>query len=212
MSTKRTEWKPGDAVTWRGVYRNRVWHAQTVIIVQDTPEEIVMTLLPGAECVAPEGYLNGKDSNRRRWNFKDKDWEKQNYLWRNNRLLLLLEPQKYYSTMYFWHDESNEFLCYYINFQLPFQRSHCGVDTLDLDLDLIINPDFSFEWKDEDDYQKAIDNGVIIPEWTQEIEMAKNEVVNKLEKRQYPYDGSWLNWMPDPNWLPPKLPENWDKT
>jgi len=204
-------WKPGDVIAWRGIYRNQVWHAQTVIVVKDTPEEIVMALLPGAECVAPEGYLNGKDSNKRRWNFKDNDWEKQNYLWRSNRLLLLLQPQKYYSTIYFWNNESNEFLCYYINFQLPFQRSHCGVDTLDLDLDLIINPDFSFEWKAEDDYQKAIDNGVIMPQWTQEIEMAKKEVFDKLEKRQYPFDGSWLNWMPDPSWSPPKLPLNWDK-
>jgi hypothetical protein len=32
-----------------------------------------------------------------------------------------------------------------------------------------------------------------------------------LEKRQYPFDGSWLDWMPDPSWTPPKLPENWDK-
>jgi len=213
VAGKRLEhmWNSGDVIAWRGIYRNQIWHAQTVIVVKDTPEEIVMALLPKAECVAPEGYLNGKDSNKRRWNFKDKAWEKQNYLWRTNLLLLLLEPQKYYSTIYFWNNESNQFLCYYVNFQLPFKRSHCGVDTLDLDLDLIINPDFSYEWKDEDDYQKAIDKGVIIPEWTQEIEMAKNEVFNKLEKRQYPYDGSWLNWMPDPNWSPPKLPENWDK-
>jgi len=204
-------WKSGDVIVWRGIYRNKVWHAQTVIVAKDTPEEIAMALLPGAECVAPEGYLDGKDEDKRRWNFKEKDWEKQNYLWRTNRLLLLLEPREYYSTIYFWNNESNEFLCYYINFQLPFQRSHCGVDTLDLDLDLIINPDFSYEWKDEDDYQKAIDNGVIIPEWTREIDVAKTEVLAKLEKRQYPYDGSWLNWWPDPDWLPPKLPENWDK-
>ena len=207
----KSVWKPGDIISWRGIYRNKVWHAQTVIIVKDTPEEIVIALLPGAECVAPGGYLNGKDSNKRRWNFKNKDWESQDYLWRTNRLLILLEPEKYYSTMYFWDDDSNEFLCYYINFQLPFQRSHCGIDTLDLDLDLIINPDFSYEWKDEDDYQKAIDNGVITPEWTREIEMAKEEVLDKLEKRQYPYDGSWLNWKIDPSWLPPKLPVNWDK-
>ena len=204
-------WKSGDVIVWRGIYRNKVWHAQTVIVAKDTPEEIAMALLPGAECVAPEGYLDGKDEDKRRWNFKEKDWEKQNYLWRTNRLLLLLEPREYYSTIYFWNNESNEFLCYYINFQLPFQRSHSGVDTLDLDLDLIINPDFSYEWKDEDDYQKAIDNGVIIPEWTREIDVAKTEVLAKLEKRQYPYDGSWLNWWPDPDWLPPKLPENWDK-
>src|SRR5687768_15073890 len=286
-------WRSGDVIVWRGVFRNRVWHAQPVIVIKDTPEEMCVTLLPGTECVAPEGYLDGKDSTKRRWSFKDKDWKLENYAWRTNRLLILLEPDTYYSTMYFWRADSNDFLLYYINFQLPFQRSHCGIDTLDMDLDLIINPDldstkrrwsfkdkdwklenyawrtnrllilleldtyystmyfwradsndfllyyinfqlpfqrshcgidtldmdldliinpdFSFRWKDEDDYQKAIDHEVIMPEWTQAIEIAKNEIFNKLEKRQYPYDGSWLNWMPDPNWLPPKLPENWDK-
>jgi protein associated with RNAse G/E len=204
-------WKPGNVIAWRGIYRERVWHAQTVIVVRDNPEEIVLTLLPRTECMAPEGYSSGKNSFQRRWNFKDKDWRLENYSWHTNRLLLLLEPGKYYSTIYFWHHESNEFLCYYINFQLPFQRSHCGVDTLDLDLDLIINPDFSYEWKDVDDYQKAIEKEIIFPEWIQEIETAKQEIFEKLEKRQYPYDGSWLNWMPDPDWSPPKLPQNWDK-
>lgn len=204
-------WNSGDVMTWRGIYRNRLWHAQTVIVVKDTLEELAVALLPGTECVAPEGYLDGKDSTKRRWNCKDRDWKLKNYAWRANRLLILLEPDKYYSTMHFWHGDTNDFLCYYINFQLPFQRSHGGIDTLDLDLDLIIRPDFSFEWKDEDDYQKAIDNDVITPEWTQEIEKAKTEVLNKLEKRQYPYNGYWLNWMPDPDWSPPRLPENWDK-
>ena len=204
-------WKSGDVIVWRGIYRNQVWHAQPVIVVKDTPEEMCVTLLPGTECVAPEGYLDGKDSAKRRWSFKEKDWKLENYAWRTNRLLILLEPDTYYSTMFFWRADSNDFLLYYINFQLPFQRSHCGIDTLDLDLDLIINPDFSFRWKDEDDYQKAIDHEVIMPEWTQAIEIAKKEIFNKLEKRQYPYDGSWLNWMPDSHWLPPKLPKNWDK-
>ena len=204
-------WKPGDAIVWRGIYRARVWHAQTVIVVKDSAEEIVVALLPGTESVAPEGYLNGKDSNKRRWHFKDKTWELENYKWHTNRLLMLIEPQKYYSTMYFWNDKSNEFLCYYLNFQLPFRRSHCGIDTLDLDLDLIINPDFSYEWKDVEDYQKAIDHGLISVEWIQGIEKAKSEIFDKFKKRQYPFDGSWLDWTPDPDWSPPTLPANWDK-
>src|SRR5690349_1099417 len=149
IATRRNTkmWKPGDVIAWRGIYRERVWHAQTTIVVRDSPEEVVLTLLPGTECIAPEGYLNGKDSNKRRWNFKDKDWEIQNYLWRTNRLLLLLESEKYYSVMHFWNHASNEFLCYYINFQLPFKRSAYSVDTLDLDLDIIVHPDLRVEWK-----------------------------------------------------------------
>jgi predicted RNA-binding protein associated with RNAse of E/G family len=204
-------WKPNEVISWRGIYRDRIWHAQTVIVVKDTPGEIVVALLPGTECMAPEGYLQGKNSSQRRWNFKEKYWQLEKYSWRTNRLLLLLEPEKYYSTMYFWNHETNEFLCYYINFQVPFQRTHCGIDTLDLDLDLIIHPDFNYEWKDVDDYQKAIGNGIIFPKWIQGIDEAKSDIFNKLEKRQYPFDGSWLNWIPDPIWSPPKLPENWDK-
>jgi protein associated with RNAse G/E len=204
-------WRPGDVIAWRGIYRQRVWHAQTTIVVKDTSDEMVLALITGAECVAPEGYLNGKDSNKRRWNFNDKDWEIENYLWRTNRLLLLLEPEKYYSIMHFWDDASSQFKCYYVNFQVPFTRSHCGIDTLDLDLDIIINPDLSFEWKDEDDYQTAIDHGIIFPEWIQGIEAAKHEIFDKLERHQYPFDGTWLNWMPEPDWSPPKLPADWDK-
>ena len=161
--------------------------------------------------MAERDNINRKKDGNHRWDFKDKSWELEKSHWHTNRLLILLEPAKYYSTTYFWNDVSHEFLCYYINFQLPFKRSHCGIDTLDLDLDLIINPDFSYEWKDIEDYQKAIEEEIIFPEWTKEIDIAKKEILDKLEKRQYPYNGSWLKWTPDPGWSPPKLPENWDK-
>lgn len=182
-----------------------------MIVIKDSPEELVLALVPGAERMAEKDYANGRKNGKRRWDFRDKSWELEKIHWRTNRGLILLEPQKYYSTTYFWKDANNEFLYYYINFQLPFQRSHSGIDTLDLDLDLIIHPDFSYEWKDIEDYQKAIEKEIILPEWTQGIDVAKKEILDKLENRGYPYDGSWLNWMPDPGWSPPKLPENWDK-
>ena len=204
-------WKPGDVVAWRGISNGRVWHVQPTLVVKDSPEEIVLTLLPGTECIADENYPKGKKNGKRRWEFQNNDWKLEKYMWRTNRLLLLFEPEKYYSTIYFWNNTSHEFLCYYINFQVPFQRSQSSIDTLDLDLDLIIHPDLSFEWKDEDDYHRAIEQGAISPEWIEGMEGAKQEIFARLEKRQYPLDGAWLNWLPDPNWLPPKLPENWDK-
>ena len=201
-------WKPGDVIAWRGIYRERFWHVQPTLLVKDSPDEVVLTLLPGTECIAEETYPNGK---KRRWHFVDEDWQLAKYTWRTNRLLLIFEPEKYYSTILFWQHESNEFISYYINFQLPFQRNPCAVDTLDLDLDLIIHPDFSYEWKDIEDYQKAIENDIIFPEWIEGIERAKQEIFERFGKRFYPFDGSWLEWRPDPNWSPPTLPENWDK-
>jgi protein associated with RNAse G/E len=204
-------WKPGEVVTWRGIYRERVWHAMPTIVVKDTSQETVLALTPGANCMVEENYAKNRKNGKRRWDFKEDDWNLENFTWHTNRLLFIMEPEKYYSVIYFWNHENDEFLCYYINFQLPFKKKHSSIDTLDLDLDLVIHPDFSFEWKDADEYQTAIEAGIILPEWIEEIESAKLEVLNRLEKREYPYDNFWLNWQPDPSWPTPRLPKGWDR-
>ncbi len=116
----------------------------------------------------------------------DRDWTLARYTWQTNRLLLLFEPEKFYSIILFWNHTSNDFLFYYVNFQLPFTRNNFTLDTLDLDLDLIIRPDFSYEWKDVDDYQKAISHGLISPEWSREIEGTTEDVMERLKKRRLP--------------------------
>ena len=204
-------WKAGDSIAWRGIYRNRVWHALPTIVVRDTGKEVVLALLPGATGVVEENYPARNKTGKRRWDFKEKDWRLAGFVWHTHRLLMILEAEKYYATALFWNHEQNKFVGYYINFQLPFTRSYCGIDTLDLELDLDIQPDFSYVWKDLDDYKKGMETGIILPEWAEQIESAKGEVLNRLDKRRYPFDGSWLDWMPDPNRSLPTLPANWDK-
>lgn len=204
-------WKPGDTVVWRGIYRDRVWHATPTTVVRDITDELVLVLTPGTSCMAEENYAKNRKNGKRRWDFKLEDWRLEHFIWHTNRLLFILEPEKFYSPILFWNHETNRFLCYYINFQLPFQRRPSAINTLDLDLDLIINPDLSYEWKDVDDYEKGIETGVILPEWVDQVESAKIEVLDTLKKRQYPFDGSWLGWTPEPNSLPPELPESWDQ-
>ena len=206
-----TCWKSGDVIAWRGIYNQQIEHALPVIVVNDSPEELVLVILPGADGFVREGYSEGKQNGKRRWDFMDKPWKLDRHIWHTHRVLILLEPQKYYDIEYFWDNESDEFRCFYVNLQLPFQRNPCGIDALDLELDLVVHPDFSHEWKDLDDYQKGIDSGIILNEWAQEIEGAKIKVLERLEKRKYPFDNSWLDWHPDPDWPPPKLPADWDR-
>ena len=208
-------WNPGDQVVLRGIYNSHVWYIQSANVVHDTVEEVALVVMPGAQCAAPNGYINGKhgtDENWNRWDdYLNDTWNMQYYNWRTNRLLILLQPEKYYASMYFWRHERNEFLCYYVNFQLPFKRTAIGFDTLDLELDIVVEPNYSWQWKDADDYRNGIERGVLISNWVQGVEEAKQDVFDKLERRQYPFDGHWLNWMPDPSWSPPRLPANWDK-
>jgi len=208
-------WQPGDSIALRGIYNHRVSYIQSAIVVHDHPEEVALAVLPGAECYAPEGYIHGKHGSAGHWDRWDDyvkgDWKMEKYAWHTNRVLILLQPKKYYASVYFWQAATGDFLCYYINFQLPFRRNKIGFDSFDLELDIVIEPTYEWCWKDMDDYQTGIERGIILSEWTEEIDAAKQEIFDKLEKRQYPYDGAWLNWMPDPIWSPPTLPDNWDK-
>ena len=208
-------WKTGDPVVFRGIYNDRVSYIQSAVIVQDRPDEVALVIMPGAECAAPEGYINGKHGESGHWDrwgeYEKGNWTMQPYLWRTNRLLMLVRPDEYYSSYYFWQADTSQFLCYYINFQLPLRRTRLGFDSFDLDLDIIIEPNFEWRWKDVEEYQKGIQLGILRPEWIREIDSSKADVFEKLEKRRYPFDGSWLDWKPDPAWIPPTLPEGWDR-
>ncbi len=208
-------WNSGDVVALRGIYLDRVSYIQSAVVVHDRPDEVAVAVLPGAECFAPEGYINGKHGPSGHWDrwdaYSKGTWEMQRYAWHTNQLLILLHPQKYYACYYFWRAADNQFIGYYINFQLPFRRGEIGFDSFDLELDIIIEPTYDWHWKDVADYQRGIECGVLRKEWIQEIEAAKPEIFGKLEKRQYPFDASWLGWMPDRDWSPPTLPQNWDK-
>jgi hypothetical protein len=208
-------WKPGDVVALRGIYNRRVSYIQSAVVVHDRPQEVALAILPGAECFAPDGYINGKHGPSGHWDrwgeYEKGNWEMQRYIWHTNRLLILLHPDKYYASYYFWQADTNQFLCYYVNFQLPFRRSTLGFDSFDLELDILIEPTYAWRWKDMDDYRQGIERGILRREWVRQIEAAQPEVFNKIEKRAYPFDGSWLGWMPGPTWSPPKLPENWDQ-
>ena len=204
----------GESCVLRGIVSNQVWLAQSVILVRDGPDETVLLLLPGAQCAFPEGYWRWKRDKDRsqgtRWQEARSDRILlREFAWQTNRILIFLEPEKYYSCFLFWDHEADQFSCYYINFQLPYRRSHCGFDTLDLDLDIVIDPQYNWKWKDEKDYQDGIREGGIVDEWVKGIEQSQAEVLGRINKQSYPLDGSWLEWRPDPTWVPPELPERW---
>jgi hypothetical protein len=208
--------KPGDGCALRGIHNGRVLYAQSVVVVRDSPAEVALLLLPGANCRVPAGWQlgsHGDGAASRRWaSIRAGEWELADFTWHTNRLLILLEPGRFYATIVFWEHLSNAFGCYYINFQLPFRRSHAGFDTLDLELDMVIDETGAWRWKDLDDYEEAIREGGMLPEWMQGIENDKAEVFDRLRQRLYPLDGSWLRWQPDPGWTAPVMPAGSEAT
>jgi hypothetical protein len=205
--------QPGAHCALRFIVNNRVWLAQSVTVVKDEPGETALLLIPGAQCIYPEGYWRwkrGDYSQGTPYEEMRKDhFALRELTWQTNRLLMLLEPDTYYATFLFWDDATGHFNCYYVNFQIPFRRSLCGFDSRDLDIDLVANPDGAWHWKDEAEYQESIRSGLFSAEWASNVEKARPQVLNRIRERHYPFDHSWLSWKPDPAWLPPRLPEHY---
>lgn len=207
-------WHEGETILLRGMYGSCAVHVMSTCVIRDTASEIILAIWPDAECVAPSGYIHAKHGGHRGWD----RWGEtlsgslgmERYLWHTNRFLILLQPGKFYSLSYIWNAVSGEFSCYCVNFQLPFRRTRLGLDTLDLDLDIVIEPSYRWLWKDVEEYQLGIRSGAIRAEWVAAVERARAEVAGRLSDRLYSLDGSWLSWKPDVLWSPPQLPSDWE--
>lgn len=191
---------------------DRVWLAQSVIVVQDEAQETILLLLPGAQCAYPEGYWRwrkGDYTQGNRWQeARNPSLTLRQFTWQTNRILMFLEPDKYFSCWLFWDHVTDAFNCYYVNFQLPYRRSRIGFDTFDLELDLVIDAHLGWHWKDEDEYLTGIQAGEITREWVRGIEEAKAEVFNRIRHRHHPFNGSWFNWKLEATRIP-NLPDGW---
>jgi len=175
----------GESCVFRGIVNNHVWLAQSVVVVKDDKKETILLLSPGAECAIPREYWGWRKSNNPvgagRWEVARRDPLLLNeFIWKTNRVLYFLEPEKFYACCVFWHHAQDTFNCYYINFQLPFWRSQSGFDTLDLDLDIVIDDNYKWKWKDVDEFQAGIREGGIKPEWVRGIENSKAEAVQRI--------------------------------
>lgn len=211
--TNPSLWNEGDQVLLRGVYDNHPTYVQSVYVVKDALKETALLVVPGAECMVPNGYIHhAHDSSKwDRWQeTMSNTIQLEKFIWHTNRFLILLEAEKFYSTIYIWNAISDKFVCYYINFQLPYRRTRLGFDTLDLDLDIVIKASHEWQWKDVNEYQRGIGVGGIKSDWVKNIERAQSEVFTRIENRAYPLNAHWMNWRPDPSWSTPRLPKNWD--
>ncbi len=186
--------------------------AQSVTLLKDSANEKEVLLSTGNQYAGPESYFNNNFLNGARWLEAEKgQWNLKVTTWKKTNVVMILIPDKFYSINLFWDNSTNNFQCYYINFQLPYKRTKYGFDTLDLDLDIVVSKDLKWELKDFPDYQKGIELGGIKKDWVIAIENDKNEILEKINNAEYPFDGSKTNLdfeLTKNNCI---FPTNWDK-
>jgi predicted RNA-binding protein associated with RNAse of E/G family len=134
------------------------------------------------------------------WLLADSEWDVST-LW-------LTEPGALHSTWVSFLEDGTQW-GWYINLQRPLQRTARGVQTMDLMLDVIIEPDLnSWRWKDEDEFQALIDGGLIGPDEARAVRSEALAVIALAEARLPPFSDDWPAWTPDPGWPLPVLGED----
>jgi predicted RNA-binding protein associated with RNAse of E/G family len=76
---------------------------------------------------------------------------------------------------------------------------------MDWQLDLLIEPDGTVHWKDEDHLEQALELGILD---SAEVRHAREEAERVLE--EWPFPTGWEGWAADPAWPLPELPDKWN--
>jgi hypothetical protein len=78
------------------------------------------------------------------------------------------------------------------------------LDTTDLALDVTVDPDGTWAWKDEDELAEAISLGVLDEAAAAELRAEGERVIAAK-----PWPTGWEDWRPPPDWGPLPLPVDW---
>jgi hypothetical protein len=131
--------------------------------------------------------------------------------------LQLIPPAAAHAVWWMFGDDGR-FRGWYVNLEEPGVRwddgGVAGIDIVDQDLDIVVAPDRSWQWKDEDEFAERL----AFPEhyWVRDTAAVRAEgerVVKAIESGGFPFDGTWWDLRPDPVWTVPSdgLPDGWDR-
>lgn len=190
-------WRPGDAIVLRYITRvgSRPGMSWPARVVADGPDLLALWIPAGVEYRA---WRNHPDGTR----------ELVPARWRRDTLRLMF-PGRGHSVWLSW-DAPGRLRGYYVNFEEPFRRTRIGVDTNDHVLDIVIGPDRTWVWKDRDEFEQRVREGVFLPEFAGRLLAEAAEVVRAIEAWASPFSDGWEAWRAPGDWPPPALPGDWD--
>ena len=104
-----------------------------------------------------------------------------------------------------WDGATGAFRGWYVNFELPAEATTTGICSMDLVIDIWVNPDRTWQWKDRDDYHRALDDHILDPAVRRPIETETALVLDELDSASGPFSDEWIDFDPEPEWAFPEL-------
>ncbi len=192
-------WQPGEIVALRYLMRTtgRPGAGWPLRVVEDREDRVALYLQRGTRF----------RQVRRVDGTYQQTWD----TWRYETLRLMF-PGRFYSVWLFWNVDGSErsLRAYYVNMEEPFRRSAIGFDTNDHQLDIVVQPDLTWSWKDKALFEDFVREGYYSQEFATRVREEAASVIELIEARRPPFRDGWEEWEPDPSWTVPELPAGWE--
>ena len=201
-------WKPGDPVLYQSMIMAQPLVTITVTVVADDPDLLVLYRPHGAPYTV---LVNDDGSPLPRVMPPDTvralGGRRVGGVWPHGPTLLLTPKGAAHAILLNWSLDW-VFERWYVNLQQQTIRTRDGFQATDQFLDIIVQPDRSWAWKDEDELEEAIAVGRLTADDARDIRREGDRVVANVIARRSPFDGTCQHWRPDPSWPMPTLPNS----
>jgi len=205
-------WQRGDTIVLQEIWRAKLWAARPMIVVEDEVDRLALWFPQGTIWKAPTTHPSRQWHEVRgerlaecaalgEWVLRDSEWDVDT--------LCLLEPGVGYAIWVSWLPEFEPW-GWYVNLQEPFRRTPQGIQTMDLMLDVIVDVDRSWRWKDEDELETLVRRGVFSRALADRARADGLDAIQRAERNEPPFSEPWHDWRPRPEWSLPRLPKGWD--
>ena len=205
-------WSRGDTVVLQEVWDGRVWAARPMTVVEDEGDSVALwfpvgtlwkrpTSPPTREREASRGDRLASSLELGDWVFEDAEWDAST-LWS-------MRAGDWHALWTSWRPDESHW-GWYVNLQRPFSRTPLGFETMDLALDVVVEVDGTWHWKDEDEFETFVDRGLFDGETAARAREEGLRVARRVERGEPPFDKT-PHWRPDPAWPRPELPDGWEK-
>jgi len=196
--------EPGESAALREIWNGQIWSARPATVVEETTHQTTLFIPAGTRWMAPFG-------DGRRLKIPEPEFELVEHEYADPLHVLSFSwPNTHYAVLLFFRLDWSPW-SWYVNLQEPLRKTRIGFDTLDQELDVIVEFDGSWRWRDEDELAEAIRRGVIPAKEEPRLRGDGKKGVHRILDREPPFDREWNDWRPDPTWPIPALPEGWHR-
>lgn len=206
-------WARGDTIVHREFWQGRLWAARPLTVVEDAGDRLLLWIPRGTVRKVPVTPPSRPDPPVRKdrviENLARCDWTMGDHVW-DVSSLWIVRPGDWHAVWVSWVG-AGAHLGWYVNLQMPYRRSEIGIDAMDLMLDVVVEPDRTWRWKDDDEFDEIVDRGIFAPTTAARVRGEAEDVIGRIERAEPPFSEPWPSWTPDPSWALPTLPTGRDR-